>query len=241
MQLPRDASELASNIAIFGLHMGDPVRLVPPAWALHIELCHYVAIGLVLGRSPLVGLAWLAASGLWFVNGSARLLDDLYFTVAGASLPFAVGCCVFHGMSRLPSPSSAASARVLAAAAVAVYVAPYAWVQFFGGNALRWPFFVNIATTAVLLAALVRMRGVSAAGRRIDAFLGDLSYPVYLFHFPVGAFALYATGIVKGTPAAFVVVAVATLAVAAVEARLLSRPVERWRARVKAGVTAGRK
>lgn len=240
IRLPDSLYDAFSNASIFGLYMGQASRLVPPAWALHIELCHYVAIGVLLGRRPAIAAAWLVASGTYFFEGAPRLLETRYFTVLGSSLPFAVGACTYHAgplLQRLVSSRRAALAVLVAA--LVLYVAPYAAVKFQGANPLRWAFYANIATTACLLAALTSFRSVAPGLRRFDGFLGDLSYPVYLLHVQAGALTMYVTGIALHTPAAFLATAAASLVLAVLEARVLSRQVERVRTRVKLRLRAG--
>lgn len=234
IRLPETGYDLVSNAAILGLYMGQPSRLVPAAWALHIELCHYVAIAVLLGRSGFIAAAWLVASAAYYIQYPPKLyFVDGYFSVAGSSIAFAVGACVFHAQPHLKSLQAGPASRPFLVAALAAYAAPYAAVKLFGANPMLTAFTANIATSAMLLVALSGPRRIPARLRRLDDWLGDLSYPVYLLHWGAGALVLYGAGVAMHTPAAFWLTAAATLVLAAAEARWLSRPLERLRSRIK--------
>ena len=240
IRLPQTAYDVASNVAIFGLHMGQPSRLVPAAWALHIELCHYLAIAALLGRNALVSGAWLVASGVYYFQYPPRLYFETgYFSVAGSSIAFAVGACAFHARPYLRRLQRGRAASLFLLAAVIAYSMPYVAVKFYGANPMLRAFTANIVTSAVLLVALTGFGKVPARLRRLDAWLGNLSYPVYLFHQSTGVLVLYATGIAVHTPDAFVLTALATLSLAAIEARFLSDPIEKMRSGIKGRLRSG--
>lgn len=235
MRIPESGYDIVSNVAIFGLTMEQGARLVAPAWALNVELCHYVAIGLVLGRSPAWCLAWLIASSVYYFQASPReFIDTRYFTVLGSSLPFAVGACVYHAKARLPLVVVSPRVRsMLVATTLGLYCIPYIAVELFRADPVRWAFHTNIATSALLLAMLTGLKDLPSRAHDIDRILGDLSYPLYLFHIQAGVLALYVTGVAYHTPSAFFLTASVTLGLAILEARALSRPLESWRLRVK--------
>jgi peptidoglycan/LPS O-acetylase OafA/YrhL len=182
--VPDTSAEWIRNIGIFGLTAGPNTRLVPPAWALHVELVHYLAIGLLLGRGPRIALVWLAVAIGWHVHLG---LDGApwtarYFPVQAASLPFALGAVIYHYRGRI---SARLGRRWLPLAVVLG-----AWVLNFTstpGSPMDAPrFYANCALSAALVALLATPPDAMQRGRRLDAWLGDLSYPIYLVHILVG-------------------------------------------------------
>ena len=182
--IPSSASEWVRNLGIFGLHAGPNPRLIPPAWALHVELVHYIAIGLLLGRGRRIALAWLAASVGWhlYLGIEGASFAHRYFPVQAASLPFSLGAVIYHYRSAI---EARVSGRWLPLA-----VALSAWLV----NCLLVPgsataplrFYANCLLSAAVIATLVAPPSLLRRMRRTDAWLGDLSYPIYLVHFLVG-------------------------------------------------------
>src|SRR5262245_59920990 len=64
MQWPIVASEWIKNTFILGLSAGEPVRVIPPAWWLDIELTFYLLMGIGLAR-------WRAGAVLWALASAA--------------------------------------------------------------------------------------------------------------------------------------------------------------------------
>lgn len=233
LKLPTTFAGILTNGIIVGLGFEQPARLVPPAWALHVELCFYAAIGLFLGRGPWLAAAWFAASAAWAWSVPAASFSKTYFTLAAASLPFAAGACVFHLGSRIERGWQALPRHAPPVLGVFVYLLPFAAVIQWSANPMRTAFYANIAATAFLLAVLARTEVRSPRLRSLDRFFGDLSYPIYLFHWQTGILAAYALGLGKGTWAAFLGGAVPAVALAIAETRWLARPLESMRTRIR--------
>lgn len=183
-EIPDTLGEWARNLGIFGLQAGPNTRLVPAAWALHVELVHYVAIGLVLGRGPRIALVWLGASVLWHVY--LGLADaswaQRYFPVQAASLPFSLGAVIYHYRQQLAERFG--GRWLLLGIAVGAWLCNYAVAP---GSALAAPrFYGNCLLAAVVVALLAAPPQALKRFRRVDGWLGDLSYPIYLIHFLVG-------------------------------------------------------
>ena len=93
LAVPTSASAVVWNLSmVFPAWRPEHVnpRLVPPAWALTVELFFYALICLGLSRNPSRVRCWLLLS-VGFVAGSYILglhPGDRYFTAAAASLPF---------------------------------------------------------------------------------------------------------------------------------------------------------
>ena len=99
--LPKDPVSLARNLALFFPFMESP-RLTPPAWALTVELCFYILIGLGISRTRRAVWYWFLLSAAYHAL-ALYFGRDTYFTVFAASLPFSTGALIFHYRSNINS------------------------------------------------------------------------------------------------------------------------------------------
>jgi peptidoglycan/LPS O-acetylase OafA/YrhL len=100
--LPSSFSQWIPNIAILGLGplmniQLEPSRLIPPAWALHTELCFYLIIPL-LARNFKTVCFWFAIS---FIIALVLYIRNFsffyhYFPLYAASLPFSIGSLIYY-------------------------------------------------------------------------------------------------------------------------------------------------
>ena len=203
MVVPGSASSWLRNIAILGLN-GFPERLVPSAWSLHVELVFYVAMALVLARTRWMVVLWFLASVVYAVYAFTVELDiqGRYYSVFAASLPFSLGALAFHHrdlLRRLP--------RWHLLPAIVLTIGVY----LFAGALLEDPLLdgliLAVLSGAYLLACLsaVDVRAVPAGLSKLDRYLGDLAYPVFLCHWPVGVTMMWAFGLPPRTAALFLV------------------------------------
>ena len=165
-------------------------RLLPPAWSLDVEMQFYIVAPLIViaiaslrrGVVTLLCFVLFAWSVLCFSRGSAietaRL--DLYAWI------FVAGCAV-ERFSWRPSRRLAMASALLVVAMVAVPLCipqtrGLVWSR--GGNPTQLPemagtgFFV----LAVLVGLPFAMDTVYRESGSWDRWLGDLSYPLYMFH-----------------------------------------------------------
>jgi len=212
LRLPDSGLGWIHNIGIFGLGSelltaggAETHRLVPPAWSLDVELCFYVAMGLLLGRYRSVALVWLLASVGYTVHllVSGAPWADRYSPASAATLPFSLGACLYHGRGpllrwqRRAAGGIAAALRrlgvtvavdhALAWQALAVgglFLLHVLFAEAIWGHPMYAGFYVSLALAAwllVCLSALDRAR-LPARWVRLDGFLGNLSYSVFLCH-----------------------------------------------------------
>lgn len=235
LYLPGDIEEWVSNIAIILFHDSMP-RLVPPAWALTVELFFYIVIGMGAAKSRVSTALWFAASAGWtvVVNAQPHDVEDIYYSIPAASLPFSTGAMIYHfGAEALKSFKWLA--------------APYAPVPLFIGvltNLLlgHWldtifgfSFYVNLVINSLLVLSLLGRSGLPWVSRRTDGLLGEYSYPIYLVHWQAGLL-LSGLGLEvahRGEPLFFVVALPVVLLIAYLLTVCVERPIEAWRARVK--------
>lgn len=186
--------------------------MTSPSWAISIELCFYFFISLGLGRNFKVVIYWFFLSLLFHFFALIYLdYDHRYFTVLAASLPFSTGALIWH-ISQKKEPASFILSiysykqlwLVLALCSYLIFLPIYFLLAFYWKVESAAVIYLNIEfyTSFVLLCLIITSYSISDKGlfsvsKRIDSILGDLSYPIYLFHFHSGIIASY---IIWGAP-----------------------------------------
>ncbi|MCH2186463.1 hypothetical protein MK280_11400, partial [Myxococcota bacterium] len=94
-------------------------------------------------------------------------------------------------------------------------------------------FYLNCAISSLLIAALTTLPEFTGAWNRLDRWLGDLSYPVYLMHMQTGAFTAALCALMGWSPSLFLATAPSLMIVSWLMASSVDRPIERFRNRVK--------
>jgi peptidoglycan/LPS O-acetylase OafA/YrhL len=228
LYIPRNAADLAANLGIFGLTQETGSRLLPAAWSLHTELWFYILIGLVTATRPKWTVVLLSVSLVVSALAAAqRIPIDFYGTPVGNADAFLIGSVVWQHQHRLRS------------------VPPWA-IALFGFavfEVLAWmPNATSIATNVFFAAPAAGIFLFGLWNCCFDAhmtafapfcnFLGRLSYPIFLLHWPLGALVWNVTGIGQNY-AALGITAVLTIGLAAVVVIAFERPLEKLRASVR--------
>jgi peptidoglycan/LPS O-acetylase OafA/YrhL len=182
------------NFLLTQLYLCKAVSFNGPVWSLSIEFSYYVMAPLFLLLPRLVLLCIILISGCVFVlpqQPDSGIAYDLLTRFNGLRYlwPWLIGFCLYFNHSlRL----------AIAAMAFALVVFSHSDRDY-----ARWIELITIAGTLLLL----HFSGLFTPGprlRRAFAFLGDISYPLYLVHFPL-AFLLFAGLGVRSALAFFVV------------------------------------
>lgn len=191
LRFPSGWYEIVSNISILGLFPNSidggteqMARLVPAAWALHVELIFYILIGLFLGKHRFLVVAWLILSVLYTIVAIKYKLPR-YAPFYAASLPFSLGAFLYHYRGTLLAfkPDSILLTQLL----LVFYVVYAATAGLIPITTSVYPFYFNIVLTAVLILLLSDTRTDIRWIRNLDRFFGDLSYPIYLSHWLVAS------------------------------------------------------
>ena len=240
MHLPTSPTEILQNLLLIGLHPTEGSRLIPPAWALGVELIFYALIAAGLGRNRPVALCWLLASIAttgWLLLSGADF-PTRYFTLLAASLPFSIGAALFHyraAISALLRPLSISAAAILYLAALGLPVIHKVLIGDF--TPLLHPegiyFYGNLLFGFVLIAKLVDARSLPLIKRQHDEQLGNLCYPIYLIHWPVAFMVswLVLPGAAPGLPLLLVSLPAIVMAAAAIN-HWIEQPIERLRSTI---------
>lgn len=158
---------------------------VPVAKALSIEICAYMIIPL-LARYKQVAWVTLVLSSL--LNAKLQFtiesFPERYSSLLPCLLTFSLGALVAHNietLKRFASPTLSCSIW---------FIHGLIWIKFD-----QWPWTYGLYSSIILSAWVI----ISLDARRtskFDQFLGDLSYPIYLFHTTVAAWLLPFYGLV---------------------------------------------
>lgn len=231
MGLDVTGADLARNLALL-LTVDTPTRWVPPAWALTVELFYYALMGLGLSRTWWSSSVWFVASlsyTLYLIVGDAAF-SYRYFTIGAASLPFSLGALVFHVRQR--TNTHAIPFRVVALV-LSLFFANLLTAVLGSAEVWRAQFYLNVALAGAATACLA---GVAYAPlRRVDAAVGELSYPAYLLHYGAGLFlVLFGLGGSRGDWTFMLAGGALTLVLAWVASATLEPAVQAIRNRVRA-------
>jgi peptidoglycan/LPS O-acetylase OafA/YrhL len=238
---------ILSNLFVFGYaDMPATQRALDVAWSLDLEFQFYLFFPLLLllcGKSRL-GMAWSVVFVAGFALGLVTMLIPVTIevrTLANYGLFFLLGAAAAKHEWR-PSPSLAAGIIAAVAAFCALCLVVPAWYHLvvdtqFGpqleNNHHRQIFQAALA----LLTAPVALCSVRNSSSPSDRHLGEFTFALYLFHWPVVVFYRHYYGQLRGM-ARLPSLSVAWLAIAGLSLGaywLFDRPIERWRRRWVAG------
>jgi len=202
--LPKTVEDWLANIFILGLYpesIAPMPRLIPQAWALHVELIVYILIGLFFGRSKIIVTMWCAAGVLYHIAANIYGYPR-YSPVYAASLAFSLGAILYHYKESIfavfqPSRKLSISIWVL----YLLYVFIVGTVDF---GKTKLYFYLNFPLFFICLLVLLNLNASFKKYIKIDRYLGDYSYPVYLSHWFIGMLMASITGIGRSMPLFFI-------------------------------------
>ncbi len=182
VRFPRHVQGWLHNVFLLGLNR-DVAMMVPPAWSLDVELRAYVAMAFLLTRWRRVTVVWLAVSLLYtvFMHAEGYTFADRYFRPVSASLPFSLGATLYFFRDLLPSFPPRFALLGGALFGVHTFAAGSLWADPCGGG-----LYVSLAISSILTVFLASLDRAALPDFLVkaDARLGDLSYPLFLSHWP---------------------------------------------------------
>lgn len=195
---------MVENFALLPAAFGGlAFRYIEPAWSLAVEAIMYVALFVGVGRS-----ARGAALALFFgvLHHAAHLaagdpFAPRYFGIQAPFLSFGFGALLYFAAWRARIERS----RGLALAALALWAANFfaAGAVLPLGYAEGLGFYLNIVLSGAVVITQPALAG-GEARRRVDALLGDLSYPIFLVQWlgGFGGYVLLGESVLRGWPLA---------------------------------------
>ncbi len=172
-------------------------RLVPPTWALTVEMFFYFLICLGVSKTLFRVKIWLFLS-VCYVIGSYIMSWDMgsrYFPVAAASLPFSIGAAIYFMTNDALLIQQFTRLRLSSRTIFVVMLFNcLAWLiasRMEIGNLGDVGFYINIVIFALLVYSLVIGGEILSVTRKTDKIIGDYSYPIYLLHWQSGLLASY--------------------------------------------------
>jgi peptidoglycan/LPS O-acetylase OafA/YrhL len=199
---------VGQDAAFFGSTDLGRFLLLPQAWTLAVEVVFYLSAPFVIRHRLLLGAIGIVSLALPYATDAAGVPAPWGYRF----FPFHIGLFACGALvHQLVKPQVSAQLAAIAVAAVAVFVLVYPWIGFTGR--------MMLAIVAILLPALAAFRP------RLDVVMGDLSYALFLIHWPV----LLAMKRLMPDPLLAPMTIAASLAAAGALYLLVMRPVERLR------------
>ncbi|WP_158942340.1 acyltransferase [Granulicella sp. S190] len=216
-----------------------------PAWSLFFEYIANIlyAVGLrKLSKTLLSVLVFLMAifllhlavfgEGGDLIGGWALNAKELHVGFARLLFPFFAGILLSRIGARIQLKNAFGIASLLLVIALSL--------PRFGGTQHHWMNGLYEALCVILLFPLIVAIGagekrVAGGSIRVARFFGDLSYPLYITHYPL--IYIYTAWVVRAKPTAAqgilpaVLVAVAALTIAYTALKLYDEPMRRWLSR----------
>jgi peptidoglycan/LPS O-acetylase OafA/YrhL len=123
------------------------------------------------------------------LNGAS--FDTRYHTIGAASLPFSTGAVIYHWRDKLRHQLGLLANHDFSPAMLFVLLIINWAVAKLTGNLSLLGFYINYAICAVIMIALFHRKILPLVSRKTDNWLGALSYPIYLIHYPLAFVFLY--------------------------------------------------
>jgi peptidoglycan/LPS O-acetylase OafA/YrhL len=174
---PKEALNLIKNVLII-LTVNTEPRLTPPSWALSVEFFYYVIIAAGLSRTKELTIIWFILSvsyTIYLLIGNASF-SYRYYTIAAASLPFALGSLIFFIPIRNTN-----NININIFFTTTLLVINYFLNQLTKTNI---GFYVNIFLFSIIIFNLSKIKNNFLT--TYDSLFGNLSYPIYLLHYQSG-------------------------------------------------------
>ena len=177
-RLPTDLLGVLSNVSLLPIFGGFNL-VVPVSGALAVEVACYVLMPLMAFSRLATWLGFVLSLSLNLSHGLTLETFPLrYSSFFTCFLAFSIGALVCHyadSLKRITMPRASVLVWLL-------HCLVWKWYPY-------WPWTYGLYASALLSAWVVLSLAKQKTGV-IDNFLGDLSYPIYLFHTAVGAWIL---------------------------------------------------
>ena len=243
MTIPNTISEWLSNI--FLMFIGEyPIdvtpRLAPATWALSIELFFYLLIGLGISKTRKLSLLWLSISVLYAIYFNfTEHLGLGYGSLLSASLPFAMGACTYHYKEAIYEMITSSKLQIILVTCFVanLLIATNGHLIVQTSEAWKLGFICRLANLILsLFMTVLLFKHDKALNNTFTRLLGDMSYPVYIFHWAGALLTAYLLNSGYNKPLSiwvFLLGLILTLVISLITDRLIATPVEILRKRIK--------
>ena len=175
-------------------------RLIPSTWSIAVEICCYFLLWAFAARKLTLTLVTFALSAGYHIYTWQTGSDpsSRYAPVSAAMLAFCTGSLAYrasHFTEKLKPKWMRSNAVQPILLLVAIGSFYFVWnASIYDGSATSNPFYYGIIVVAALVALMFHGVRSQAALGKVDRWLGDLSYPVFMIHYPAGYVAWLAIG-----------------------------------------------
>ncbi|MGI9284680.1 MAG: acyltransferase family protein [Pseudomonadales bacterium] len=197
MQLPNDIVAVIANLTMIYPDFNPvnfPTRLAPATWALTIELFFYFFIGIGISRNKYLTIVWFSVSVIYilFDNINSSSVRIGYGSILTGSLPFSMGAMIYYFKEEIRRITSNHISLI-----TAMYITNLVFTCASGLLLPEQHWKINLLGTYLNLIlsgcviVILYYDGIKAIPKHIDQKMGDLSYPVYVFHFSGACLAVW--------------------------------------------------
>ena len=207
MFIPADSGAVLRNLFMVFLRYpwDETPRLVPPTWALTVEISFYALICFGVSKTFNRVKIWLLLSICYVVYSYVAGLswESRYFPVAAASLPFSIGSAIYFASKSNHINKLYSKLRISSVHLVVLMFANYLiWIILYSkfnivdesGSDVRFDvrfeagFYINLLICTFLVYSIAIGGEILKIDKKIDELIGDFSYPIYLLHVQSGLF-----------------------------------------------------
>ena len=176
--------------------------------------------------------------------------QDRYFPAAAASMPFSIGSAIYF-ISKSKHINKLYSKLKITSLHLFVFMLAncLAWMilsKLNLGKLVEVGFYINVLVCSMLVYSIVTGSEILKINRKMDKFIGDFSYPIYLLHWQSG---LLVSFLIFGEPfhdfstmglVSLVVSVLFVFVLSFLLNRIIDMPIQRIRSKVKANMALQR-